>query len=48
LERGVFVLEQVLYSPFKSPIEYGMIAQTIGDDGTPAGHHGYDAPASLP
>lgn len=35
LERGVFVLEQVLYSPFKSPIEYGMIPQTIGDDGTP-------------
>ncbi len=36
LERGVFVVEGFyILHLYKSPIEYGMIPQTIGDDGTP-------------
>lgn len=35
VDREIFVLERVLYSPFQYPADYGIIPQTMGDDGNP-------------
>ncbi|MEA2641557.1 MAG: inorganic pyrophosphatase [Chloroflexota bacterium] len=34
-QRGVFVLDRVLYSSVHYPTDYGYVAQTLGEDGDP-------------
>lgn len=34
-ERGVFMLDRVLFSPMHYPGDYGIVPQTLGEDGDP-------------
>jgi inorganic pyrophosphatase len=34
-DKESFILDRVLYSPFHYPVEYGLIPQTLWDDGDP-------------
>lgn len=34
-DKGVFILDRVLYSPFQYPADYGIIPQIAEDDGNP-------------